>query len=92
MKRKGLCTNKKEDKLGKFGVKLNYGINWSRVCALTCCNKELCPVREDHPSELPGGEFHKLIKFMLYKIAYKYTSQIQVLEQVQNAAYMHLIK
>ena len=55
----GLCTNKKEDKIGK--LQLEYGINWSIVCAQTCCNKELCPVRKDHPSELLRGEFHKVL-------------------------------
>ena len=38
-----------------------YGINWSKICAKTCGNEELCPAREDHPSELLRGEFHFLV-------------------------------
>ena len=51
-KLKGECINKEK------GI---YGLNWSKICAKTCGDKDNCPAREDHPSELLRGEFHILI-------------------------------
>ena len=49
VKKRNGCINKK---VGR------YGLNWSKVCAVTCENKELCPAHEEHPSEPLHGEFH----------------------------------
>ena len=38
-----------------------FGLNWSKICAKACGDKDNCPAREDHPSELLRGEFHILI-------------------------------
>ena len=52
IKKRRKCINKK---VGR------YGINWLKVCALTCGNEELCSAREDRPSDLLYGKFHNLI-------------------------------
>ena len=52
VKKKQECINKEK------GI---YGLNWSKICAKACGDKDNCPAREDHPSGLLRGEFHILI-------------------------------
>ena len=51
-KKKGECINKEKG---------FHGLNWSKICAKACGDKDVCPAREDHPSEQLRGEFHILI-------------------------------